>query len=229
MSHLELFADIKKNNTKTKCLILGCGPSLNEITKEKVKELSKDHVIATIKQSYLEFGDYSDFQFFNCNNICHYERSKAKFVCCSPTKPSNGWWGEQEIDLFYHMSKHPTKMIDIEDLNEFFLQENMGKYWGPGIMLEIILPLVYNLGVKEIITAGWDAGVKGSATNEHYYPSFERCNFRNPAHTPYKGEYEEVIKNSERINSFLTSKGISLKCVKSEKCFMHKSIERISL
>ena len=88
MSPLDLFTEIKKNNTKTKCLILSCGPSLDKITKDQIKKLSKNHIIVTIKQSYLKFGDYSDFQFFNCNNITKYKRNKAKFIYCSPSKPT---------------------------------------------------------------------------------------------------------------------------------------------
>lgn len=68
--------DLNTDN-KTKCLILGCGPSLNEIAEEDVAKLAKDHLIITIKQSYLEFGEYSDIQCFNCNNIVEYERKKA--------------------------------------------------------------------------------------------------------------------------------------------------------
>jgi hypothetical protein len=213
---------------KEKCLILGCGPSLNEITESDIKNLSKDHIIATIKQSYLKFGDYSDFQFFNCNNLVKYERKKAKFIYCSPH--ISPFLKQQEVDYTYKMSEFSPnrKLCHFDDLNDFFSIENMGKYFGPGIIFEIVLPFIYNLGVKKIITAGWDFH-KNEKEIEHFYEEKNRKSFSNPARIPYDGENEESIKNSKKVNSFLTSKGISLYCLDSDKCFLDDSIERIKL
>ena len=228
MSPLELFADIKKNNTKTKCLILGCGPSLNKITKEKVKELSKDHVIATIKQSYLEFGDHSDFQFFNCNNITKYERNKAKFIYCSPSMSSN--LKKQNIDIFFSMSEHnpQKKFCHFKDLEDYFSINNIGKFFGPGIIFEIVLPFIYNLGIKEIVTAGWDYS-KDEGQYNHFYRESKRAMFLNPARSLYLGENEESITNSRRVNSFFKKNGVNLSCVESEDCFLDDSINRTLL
>lgn len=220
------FDKLKKENKKINCLILGCGPSLCNINEEYIKKLSEDYLIITIKQAYLKFGEYSDFQFFNCNNISFYERKKAHFICCSPTIPTSGLWGEQEIDLFYHMSGHPKRMSDFENLEDFFKKESMGKYWGPGIMMEIVLPFVYNLGVKKIVTAGWDYH-KNEKEIEHFFHENERIFFKNKGNLPYQGENLESIKNSKKINSFFASKNISLECIESDKCFLDSSIKRI--
>jgi hypothetical protein len=222
------FKELKQKNNKKKVLILGCGPSLLKIKEEYLNKISKEYIIATIKQSYNHFGNYSNFQFFNCNNVCRYPRKKAKFIVCSPNKKSTPFWGDQEIDMFYHMSSHPQKICQLDDIEEGFKEENMGKYWGPGIMLEIVLPFFYNLGVNEIITAGWDY-MSSENLISHFYPEIIRKSFSNPGNLPYDGENKESIKNSDIINSFLSSKGVSLKCVESEDCFLHDSIERVLL
>jgi hypothetical protein len=228
MKTLEVFNKVKEQNKKNKVLILGCGPSLSKITEDKVKELSKDHLIATIKQSYIPFGSYSDFQFFNCNNLIRYEGEKSKFICCSPNNQDCGLWSGQNIDMFFHMSNHPQKMKDVESDDYFFSIGNMGKYWGPGIMTEIVLSFFYNLGVKEIVTAGWDYS-KDEGKYSHFYQESKRVMFLNPAQSLYLGENKESIMNSSRINSFFKKKGVSLSCVESEDCYLDDSITRISL
>jgi hypothetical protein len=228
MSLLDQFTDYKKNNTKTKCLILSCGPSLNGITKEKVKELSKDHVIVTIKQSYIEFGDYSDFQFFNCNNIIKYERNKAKFIYCSRSMSSN--LKNQNIDMYFPMSEYNLKkrLCHFENLEEYFSMNNIGKFFGAGIMFEIVLPFVYNLGVNEILTVGWDYHKKDGKYS-HFYKNSDSNSFLNPANPLFLGENEESINNSSRVNSFFLLNGVNLSCVESKECFLHESITRVSL
>lgn len=225
---LELFADIKKNNTKTKCLILGCGPSLNGITKEKVKELSKDHIIATIKQSYLQFSEYSDFQFFNCNNVIKYKKNKARFIYCSPSIPSS--LNKKNIDIFFPMSEHNPlkKFCHFKDLEDYFSINNIGKFFGPGIIFEIVLPFIYNLGIKEIVTAGWDYS-KDESQYSHFYRESKRAMFFNPAQSLYLGENKESIKNSKTVNSFFKLNGVNLSCAESEDCFLDDTITRISL
>jgi len=222
--------DFKKLNPegKSKCLILGCGPSLSKINEDQIKKLSKDHLIVTIKQSYLRFGEYSDLQFFNCNNIIKYERKKAKFICCSPDTQSSRRWGSQEIDEFFHIKNRAKKLKDFENTEDFFQKEEVGKHLGPGIMVEVVIPLIYNLGIKEIITAGWDYH-KNEQEIEHFYEELDRKKFGNPANIPYRGENEESIENSGKINSFLASKGVSLCCLGSDKCFLHESIKRINV
>jgi hypothetical protein len=226
------FEDIKNNNTKTKCIVLACGPSLSEVDDNKIRELSEEYLIATIKQAYVPLSNYSDFQFFNCNNLIVYPRHKAKFICCSPTSletGKRGLWKNQEIDLFFHMTNTHKRLKHFANTEDWFVRENMGKHLGPGIMVEIVLPFFYNLGVTEIITAGWDYLSKDGAPLRHFYPENIRGKFTNPAANFYNGEILESIQNSERINSFFKKSGVALKCLKSEKCFLHESIERVTL
>jgi len=228
MSPLDLFTEIKKNNTKTKCLILSCGPSLDKITKDQIKKLSKNHIIVTIKQSYLKFGDYSDFQFFNCNNITKYKRNKAKFIYCSPS--ISPLLKNQNIDIFFPMSEHShqKKLCHFKDLEDYFSINNIGKFFGPGIMFEIVLPFIYNLGVKEIITVGWDYS-KSEGEYSHFYQKPKRSTLLNPALPLYLGENKESIKNSKAVNSFFKLNDVNLFCLESEDCFLHDSITRVSL
>lgn len=222
------FQEIKRDNKKNKALILACGPSLSKISDHQVRELSQDHLIITIKQSYNKFKKFSDFQFFNCNNLVIYPREKAKFICCSPASPHCGLWANQDIDIFFHMSEHRKKMSSFKNLEDFFKEENMGKFLGPGIMFEIVMPFVFNLGIKEIITAGWDYQERDCEIS-HFYNESDRNGFKNKAALPYKGENAESIKNSGALNLFFKNKNISLSCLHSESCFLDTSIKRIKI
>ena len=222
------FEDLKSQTKKNKAIILGCGPSLSKINEDKLRSLSEEYLIVTIKQSYNHFADLSDLHFFNCNNVCHYPRKKAKFIVCSPNKKSSGFWTGQKVDFFYHMSEHPKRFKDV-NTEHFFDKDNMGKYWGPGIMTEIVMPFLFNLGVKEIITCGWDLYENEKDSYKHFYPEVIRKSFSNPAAPRYDGENAESIKNSEIINNFFNSQGINLSCINSKDCFLHESISRVEI
>lgn len=222
------FEELKSKTKKNKVIILSCGPSLSEINEDKLRSLSEEYLIATVKQSYNYFGNLSDFHFFNCNNVCHYPRKKSKFIVCSPSQKSSSLWSNQEIDFFYHMSEHPKRFKDV-NIEHFFDNNNMGKYWGPGIMTEIVIPFIFNLGVKEIITCGWDLNENEKDSYKHFYPEVIRRGFSNPAAPRYNGENLESIENSGLINSFLKNNKVKLQCVSSKECFIDRGIERITL
>ena len=53
-----------KNTHKGKeCLLLNCGPSLNDYTKEKIKEIAKDKIVIAVKQAYLKVPEIVDYHF----------------------------------------------------------------------------------------------------------------------------------------------------------------------
>ena len=222
------FEDLKIK--KNKCIILACGPSLKEIDPNKIKKMSEEYLIVTIKQSYFQFQDVSDFHFFNCNNFIKYKRNKAKIICCSSVPLEYGKktiWGDQEIDFFYQIT-NPKKFSEFSNLNDYFDKARLGSSRGPGIMFEIVMPFVFNLGIKEIITAGWDYHNKEGHV-EHFYNEVKRKKMKNPANLPYNGENLESIENSKKLKSYFDEHKISLKCLKSDKCFLDDSIERCSI
>ena len=213
-----------------KCLVLACGPSIKDVGEEKIKLLSEEYFFVTIKQAYFRFKELAEFQFFNCNNFIKYEPLRAKFICCSFFDLSHGrsvLWGDQKIDQYYQL-KSQRKFSDFEDLDEYFDINNMGSFKGPGIIYELVLPFLYNLGVTEILTAGWDYS-DSEGYVEHFYSETKRMKFINPANKPYFGENAESIKNSAKVNKYFKSKGVSLKCIQSSKCFLDSSIERLVL
>jgi len=222
--------DLRKKYSGKKCLVLGCGPSLKDLGATAIRELSQEYTVVTIKQSYLQFKDLSDFQFFNCNNFMNYPNQRAKFVCCSPFPLEYGRrvvWGNQKIDHFYQI-KDNRKLSSFDSLEEYFNPNFMGSFRGPGIMYEIVLPFVYNLEFSEILTSGWDYYAHDGYV-EHFYPEVNRKKLKNPADVPYKGENQESIENSAKVQNFLFLKGIKLRCIKSDKCFLDPNIERVVL
>lgn len=52
--------------------IVGCGVSLNDYSKEQIKEEIKDDVVLCIKQAQYKFKDECDFHFINDNNLSKY-------------------------------------------------------------------------------------------------------------------------------------------------------------
>jgi len=220
--------DLLEKYSGKKCLILGCGPSLKDVGRKRIMELSKDYVVVTIKQSYLQFKEKSEFQFFNCNNFMNYTDQNSKFVCCSPFNLKTGRdlvWDDQKIDYYYQIT-NPKKLSQFETLGEYFDKVNVGSYRGPGIMYEIVLPFLYNIGIKEFLTVGWDYHASEGYV-KHFYNENSRKKLKNPAALPYLGENAESIENSKKVKQFFDSKGILLRCMKSDNCYLDSSIQRI--
>ena len=221
---------LKQKYKGKKCLVLGCGPSLRDVGYEKIAKLSEEYVVATIKQSYLQFKDKAEMQFFNCNNFMEYKGDNVNFICCSPFPLEAGRsmvWEKQQIDFFYQI-KNNVKFGEHSDLESYFSEDNLGTFRGPGIMFEIVLPFLYNSGFKEILTIGWDYHA-GEGQLEHFYKESNRARLKNPAHAPYFGENKESIENSAKVQRFFKEKGITLRCAKSPKCYLDESIIRVEI
>ena len=222
--------NLPKQYKNKKALVLGCGPSLADVKYSDILELSKEYFIVTIKQTYFQFKELSHFQFFNCNNFMKYTGGNAKFICCSPSQLEQGRkfiWKDQKIDYFYQITSG-KKLSQFDNLDDFFSKDSIGNFTGPGIMYEAVLPFLYNIGVSEILTVGWDYH-KGEGYVEHFYDEVKRKTIVNPANLPYIGENAESIVNSGKVNKFFYKKGILLRCVDSGKCYLHDSIARLRI
>ena len=112
------------------------------------------------------------------------------------------------------------------NFNEFY---RLGKHtevmFGIGMMYELGLPLALHLGIKDIVTIGWDLGEPAKSTTDwnHFY-NLDVGKVTGPA----TGEIAQKLASTEKLYDWLKDKGINLSIL-SDKSYVSKKFDRIKL
>lgn len=220
--------DFKNQANKTDCLILGCGPSLNDFSEEKLRAVSKDKTVFAIKQAFLRVPDLIDFHFVNDNNYQPYEYTGN--TCVLSELPRNSISGEiiershytflvsQNWDYFKSLSY----LLNFDD---WIIEKSpIERPWGPGIMYELVFFFAHLLGCKRLYTIGWDLGPPEEKTRRHYYEH----KVINPAAQMSPDESKNEVNLTRAFWVWLESQGIEL-YVGSNNSFVHEDVPRIQL
>lgn len=254
-SYEERLSFLKDKFKGETCYILGCGPSMQEIDKEKLKLELKSNCLMTIKQSYFSFSEFVDFQFFNTNNFTRYPEKEDKiYIGSSDWNPEHitraMYWKNQQVDIctrvigkILNKDKHGFGEVErlplskrqyFEDFdgleNYTFEKTGLLREWGAGIMYENVLFFALHLGFDKIKTIGWDyADPTAKGFVEHFYSESSRMKTQNPCKQPYGYEMLDSINLSGVFLEYFKDQGTSLEAFESEKCFLSKKIRRYTL
>lgn len=221
------------------CYILGCGPSLLDVDKQKLSKELESNLCLSIKVIYFSFLDLVDFHFFNCNNFKNYPYNDQTFVIsqsdfCTEEQAKKSFWGSQENDINFTVGRQPKEqtLTRTKDFDNWLLSKSgINRPWGPGIMHESVLFFAYHLGCKEIRTIGWDyKDPLDKRKISHFYEEEWRISkLKNPAAQPYEGEILDTINLANNWLCFLEKEGKTIKVFDSDKCFIHERLRRYSI
>ena len=228
---LKLLHKLFKNE---KAVIISCGPSLNEQDFAKIKQLSKDHVIISIKQAFNLFKDITDFHIFNCANVVKYDYSNFRPIVI---EASSFFSNINKSDISFRIIERDfNKSLALQkNFNDWKIsqQESIRPY-GPGIMYELAFFLIEHMGFSEVLTIGWDNKlVNKTAENQHFYKeeNLEIFNDVSKVKNIYKNlEFEEgvTIRAISDWYEWLQQNGCTLKiCSSINPAPPH--IERVAL
>ena len=158
-----------KNKT---CYIVSCGPSLKDFDFSSIKQRLKNELVICIKQSYDVLKEECDFHVYNCGNYKNYdyENSNAITVECTSYEQMLN----EACDFKYVIKERNFgKTLSILKNFDFWKLDNFSnkniRPYGPGIMYEIVFYFAQHLGVKEIITIGWDNTLNKKSDQEGYH------------------------------------------------------------
>lgn len=224
------------------CYVLGCGPSLKDIDKDRLIDESKNNCLFTIKQSYFSFKDHVDFHFFNSNNYINYPNNRNAFFIGSSDFSTEYCirgtiWKDQQVDICTSVVGNKPLGMRRYDKNfeglepHTFRNSALRRHWGAGIMFENVLFFGLHLGFNKIKTVGWDYTDVNNGQKEvvHFYKESERLKLTNPANPPYETEMRESIELSGYFQSWLSQRGVEVLAYKSELCFLPDTIKRYEL
>jgi len=166
---LNYLKDMFKDDT---AYLISCGPSLTKNDKVILNEKLKDKLVICAKQSLNYLNDICDFHIVSTYNFQPYNYDNLNTIKSWQLTASNmedelnrilyKW--KHEIDLYFPVLSGPW--ITLEGSTAYTrnfdnwkkLESDTQVMWGPGILYESGFPLCYLLGVKKIVTIGWDIG-----------------------------------------------------------------------
>lgn len=164
---LEFLKDLFKGE---KAVLLSCGPTLTDHDPTKVREMLKDKLGVSIKQSFQMFGDLIDLHLYNCGNFKEYDYSENNpIVIEASTSPMR--LGECDLKFFIRERDFNNSVASTKDFDAWtFDKQPLLRPYGPGIMYEVVFYALQHLGVSDIITIGWDnKHIEGTMAQQHFY------------------------------------------------------------
>ena len=166
---IEALKDGYKDET---AYLVSCGPSLTTHNQQILKDKLKDKLVICAKQSLNYLNDICDFHLLSAYNFQPYSYENKNTIkwwqltACNMNgelnKIVNEW--KHDIDIYIPIVSGPW--ITLEGSTAYTrnfdnwkkLSSDTQMLWGPGILYESGFPLCYLLGVKNIVTIGWDIG-----------------------------------------------------------------------
>ena len=210
--------------------LVTCGPSLSNHNVDVLNDKLKNKLVISVKQAYDVIPEISDFHLLNTYNLKEYEyRLDDTIVIWSVSKS----YAENQlqriqhkpVDIYFPVINPPyiTPQDTIAGLLNFDDMKLLGSRceatWGPGMFYEMMMPLCLHLGIKEIITIGWDLKV----TDEHIHFYEDRVDCK-----PQTGELEQAVISTNSFYDWCERNDINLK-IMSDINEADDRFERITL
>ena len=216
--------------------IVSCGPSVKEIDLDVLKAKLSGKLVLAVKQSYEFLREVTDFHIYNCANYKEYAYSEPKPVVfeCTTLLPKDGFFNRAcDLKSFIYERRVQKSLAVDGKFEDYEFSKVLERPYGPGIMYEAVFHFAVHLGVKEIVTIGWDNSNSGLPTDKlHFYDTMEGnyIDGNDQKQTVNRqmldAEEKITIDAIKKMNEWLTSKDIVLRIL-SERNPAPKSISRI--
>ena len=164
---IDALKDVAKGET---AYIITCGPTLTTHDREELIKKLDGKLVLACKQAYdyvkevatfhlLSVYNYQDYTYHSADTIRHWQLTAMNIP--GELERIDRW--KQRIDMIVPVYSTPwiQKWQTTAYTRDFsnWSQYGEGKaVWGPGIMYESGFPLALHMGVKDIVTIGWDIG-----------------------------------------------------------------------
>ena len=122
-----------------KCYVLSCGPTLLQNNLDKLRELGKNNIVISVKQTLDMFPELTDFHVYNCANFKEYEYSSHRpIVFEASSTPYH--LGDCDIKFFIREREFTNSVAHKKNFDEWTLdKQRLLRPYGPGIMYEIAI------------------------------------------------------------------------------------------
>ncbi len=151
--------------------LLACGPSLSEYTALELHELLSDKLVICVKQALDYVEGITDYLLLNTWNFRRYDLADPKPIVIKehgPTDPPV--FMDSDIELVVPRPSGRDQQLALSrKFDDYTFDRQIERPWGPGVLYEIGFYLALHMGVKSMVTLGWDVGVRNSPQMPHFY------------------------------------------------------------
>jgi len=218
------------------CYVLTCGPSISENWSEELRAFLRDKLVMSVKQTYELGPEICDFHIMNSWNYHPYSYQSPAPIVISEYGDDDPETPGLQADLLFYIPdprNFEERLATTWHFDEWLLANRVERPWGPGVMYELCFPLLVHMGVKEIITLGWDLGELNVTTMQHFFKEVPEDMkgdsdgvYNKPRIRPY--EVGDIAESTKALYYWLRSKGIYLYIV-SNKSLVDPIVPRITL
>jgi len=183
-----MFKDMYKG---ADAVLLNCGPSLSEFSIDKIKNFCENKAVFTVKTATMKFNDISDICITNFYATFHFphlnERKYLVFARQEMPLGFDNWvnpdlivkntFGESfqnDPDILWGSDvtvRHSKSVVMTKRWEENSLENSpYNRVLGPGIMNDMIVPILIHSGVSKVSVLGWDgANIDNNGNIKHFY------------------------------------------------------------
>lgn len=176
---------------------------MKEYSSDRLSELLSGKLVLSLKQAFQYAPSITDFLILNSWNFQRYDYTSRHPLVVREEGPNDPpVFGEDDIRLNLSVVDDLTlQLARRKNFDDYLFSKTLDRPWGPGVLYEIGFYLAVHMGVKEIVTLGWDVGVKSSPVMPHFYES------NDPARTRLLTKAQSISDIRMR-NQFLHDNGI---------------------
>lgn len=224
--------DLKNKHKDTECVILTCGPSLVEYPREKVLEFLKGKVVICIKEAIIEYKEEADYFIDNPCRTRTFEFADKTIKIHQKGKNDKLM---MDYDLLIH-EQHPfcreKQLLNVRNYDDYNMDNNLLRQWGPGIMYETVFYLCQYMGFKNVYTIGWDLiDLKKTIKITHYFDNNKSNEYKQSQKWGSWNFHAEMKLVQEALPSFydyFKDLGMNITVI-GEQSFVNRHIPRIKL
>ena len=236
--------------------LLTCGPSFKDQDLDVLQEQMKNDVVISVKQTLDLIQGRADFHLLNSWNIQPYDYSEHSPIVLMERGPHDPDVPNIDWDMCFPVTgvdpsiprktRLENRLAQKCNFDDYLFDVSLARPWGPGVVYELGIYLAAHLGLKELITVGWDIGERNTNKMEHFYDSknpqvlskakgffgkskggsAEESLYNQPGY--YQAEVDVIAGSTKQCAEWLQSKGVLLKVV-SDRSLVSATVPRLTL
>lgn len=208
------FAKLADRNRGETAVLLSNGPSLADLSDADLKRVCDGRVVIAVKQAIVRYAA-ANYHLLNHVRLAQYD-----YVTARPTVLYCGSASLQPRGVDYAMGvldcgDADKSLVIGRDWDRCLFSRQYGRQFGPGIVLELAVPLALHLGVSRLITIGWDASTAPHAVAPD-------------ATKPSQWEHDATVAASGDYYHWLLTRGLCLQLL-SRRSMLSAVVPRVTL
>lgn len=208
------FAKLADRNLGETAVLISNGPSLADLSDADLARVCRGRVVIAVKQAIVRYPE-AEYHLLNHIRLARYD-----YVTARPTVMYCGNTMLTPPACDYAMSvldcgSADKSLVVGRDWDRCLFGRQYGRQFGPGIVLELAVPLALHLGVSRLITIGWDASTAPHAVAPD-------------ATKPSQWEHDATVAASGDYYHWLLTRGLSLQLL-SRRSKLSAVVPRVTL